>query len=657
MRVKTRMLSVLTGTLAFLMVFTGVALAATVTSTNPSSRGQGATSQNVTVNGTGFQSDATVSFDSGITVNSTTFVDATQLIANITVAPTATVGVHVLTVAQGLGGLDTASCASCFTVNAAPTATSASPLSRGQGATSQTVTITGTGFQDGATVAFSGSGVAVASTTFVSATSLTTVVNVASDAATGARTITVTNPDAATPATCADCLTVNAAPTPTSASPSSRGQGATSQTVTITGTGFQDGATVAFSGSGVTVASTTFVSATSLTTVVNVASDAATGARTITVTNPDAGVKTCPACFTVNAAPTATITLPASLDDLVSVDFSHAVSGVTESNFVLRNTGTGSVVDALLLCADSAGDSGSLVDCGTGPVATAALFPYDYLTAGQRYSVTVNPSEVTPAKDSTGSPVPTTVRAFRASKIEQESSFGARFVWRGVRASGAHGGSYVEESLAGASVWYLFAGTSVTWYTVTGPNKGTATVTIDGVNKGTFNQYASSAHYKVARTFSGLTDDIHEITIKVTGKKGSSSGTGTLVAVDAFKWDGVVDASPDVDAFWKRFSASSASGGKFASSPTKGANVWFSFRGTGVDWYTVTGTNQGKATVYIDGVSKGTFDNYSSSTKYGVRRSFRGLSDEEHTIRIVVAGTKNSSSSGTYVAVDRWVVV
>ena len=70
--------------------------------------------------------------------------------------------------------------------------------------------------------------------------------------------------------------------------------------MTITGTGFASGATVAFSGTFVQINSTTFVNSTTLTLNVTVHSVAALGARNVTVTNPGGGGSgTCTGCFTV----------------------------------------------------------------------------------------------------------------------------------------------------------------------------------------------------------------------------------------------------------------------------------------------------------------------------------------------------------------------
>ncbi len=114
------------------------------------------------------------------------------------------------------------------------------------------------------------------------------------------------------------------APTVTSATPNSRGQGAVNQNITIVGTEFVNGAVASFSGSGITVNSTTFVSSTSLTANINIAYGAATGIRNVTVTNPDMKSGTQSGGFTVLAGPTMdATTFP---DGMVSVAYSKSMS-------------------------------------------------------------------------------------------------------------------------------------------------------------------------------------------------------------------------------------------------------------------------------------------------------------------------------------------
>jgi hypothetical protein len=91
-------------------------------------------------------------------------------------------------------------------------------------------------------------------------------------------------------------------PTVTSTSPSSLAQGATSQNVSVVGSNFLSGASVSFSGTGITVNSTAFVDASHLTANVTVSGTAATGSRDVTVVNPGGGSGSCSGCFSVNFA-------------------------------------------------------------------------------------------------------------------------------------------------------------------------------------------------------------------------------------------------------------------------------------------------------------------------------------------------------------------
>jgi prepilin-type N-terminal cleavage/methylation domain-containing protein len=168
-----------------------------VLSTSPSSRGQGAANQVITIIGKNFISGGSLasSFGAGITVNSTTFVDSTHLTANITIANNAAVGPRDVTVTSGNGRTGVGH--NVFTVNAAPVVTSTNPSSRGRGLTSQNIVITGSGFASGAGLAasFSGNGITVNSTTFNSSTQVTANIDIASGATLGSRNVTVTNPD------------------------------------------------------------------------------------------------------------------------------------------------------------------------------------------------------------------------------------------------------------------------------------------------------------------------------------------------------------------------------------------------------------------------------------------------------------------------------
>jgi GH25 family lysozyme M1 (1,4-beta-N-acetylmuramidase) len=108
---------------------------------------------------------------------------------------------------------------------------------------------------------------------------------------------------------------------------------------------------------------------------------------------------------------------------------------------------------------------------------------------------------------------------------------------------------------------------------------------------------------------------------------------------------------------WHRITAAAASGGTFITSDRADAAVRLTFEGTGVDWRTVTGPNQGRARVYVDGALERTVDLYAATRTVGSTVTIGGFADHTHTIRIVVTGTKRRASAGRWVAVDRFDVL
>jgi hypothetical protein len=297
----------------------------------------------IPVSGSGFSAPITGSIAPGIKVDSVTVIDSTHVIVHFTVDTSATAGTYALTLVNSDGG--TTVVPNFVTISAAPTFTSVSPTSRGQGAVTQTLTVAGTNFVNGAKVSFSGIGITVHSTSFVSATSLTVSVSIDTSAATGLRSLTITNPDSGF-VTAPNAFTVTASPMFTSVSPSSRGQGAATQTLTVTGANFVNGAQVSFSGTGITVHSTTFNSATSLTVSVSVDSMAPATARSLTITNPDSGFVTASNAFTVNARPTSAPVTPVTAGP-GAVNKTIAISGSGFTAPVSASFGPGITVDSV----------------------------------------------------------------------------------------------------------------------------------------------------------------------------------------------------------------------------------------------------------------------------------------------------------------------
>ena len=243
-------------------------------------------------------------------------------------------------------------------------------------------------------------------------------------------------------------------------------------------------------------------------------------------------------------APVATIATPSGVTGPVTVSFSEIVRGVSSESLALRSTSSGVPVDAAITCASKAGQP---VDCRTGNVIVAVLEPIDPLVPGQSYQAIANPDgTVSPIVDRGGNPAATTEADFAAPTQVEQSSPAINYTWRSVSSSNAFGGSYAMEHLEGATASFAFKGKTVTWFTVTGPTQGKASVWIDGHAKGTFNQYAPSMSFKVARLFPHLARGDHTITIRVLGMEGAPGAADTQVAVDAIQAGGKVIWSPEL---------------------------------------------------------------------------------------------------------------
>jgi hypothetical protein len=78
------------------------------------------------------------------------------------------------------------------------------------------------------------------------------------------------------------------------------------------------------------------------------------------------------------------------------------------------------------------------------------------------------------------------------------------------------------------------------------------------------------------------------------------------------------------------------------------------FKRTGVDVYALKTAKSGKVLVYLDGSYKGTVDLYRSTTLYKVKiYDSPTISNGQHTLVLYAAGTRNASSGGYDIGLDR----
>ena len=230
--------------------------------------------------------------------------------------------------------------------------------------------------------------------------------------------------------------------------------------------------------------------------------------------------------------------------------------------------------------------------------------------------------------------------------------------------SAASGGSYIRED--GATVWFPFTGDSVTYQALAYSGAGQARVFIDDELRGTFDLDSSTT---VTRTFSfdNLGSGPH--VLHVEPYRGHAT-------VDAFIVPGVApfytppspagivryeEDAPELRynsvpytqtaTSWAAYEPNWASEEYCAGSKTLNDTVSLNFTGTWVRVGWVTEQNAGKAEVWVDGVSLGVVDTY-SSTDGILTMDYTGLASGVHTMTVTVLDQRNAASSDDYVFLD-----
>ncbi len=150
----------------------------------------------------------------------------------------------------------------------------------------------------------------------------------------------------------------------------------------------------------------------------------------------------------------------------------------------------------------------------------------------------------------------------------------------------------------------------------------------------------------------------YQFQVRAQDRAGNWSGWKPRVAFTVATYD--QSSKVSYSGTWSGQSHSSHYGGSVRHSSTKGATASFSFTtGKQVAWVAPKGANRGYAHVYLDGSKVATVNLYYSSTLYRRAVFVRGGLNPSvtHTLKVYVSGTKPSSSSGTRVDVDAFVVI
>ena len=351
----------------------------------------------ITINGTGFVAGASITIDA--TMFNATFINDTRLTA---VTPAGSLGLKNVTVTNPDKGL--LLLAGAFTYNALPVITSPLSPNNGRSTGGNAITINGSGFVSGAAVKIGGNSVTGLS---ISASQIT---GTTPAGVIGSQTVTVTNPDSGY-GELAGGFTYNPLPTVTSVSPAS---GPQATVITITGTDFAANPVVTIAGATVNTISRD--SATQIRVLTHTSTTS--GAKNVTVTNPDNGAATKTSGFTYTVYATG---------GTESVSGSYRIhtftTATTPKTFTVN---TGGNVEVLVVAGGGGGDGGG--GGGGGLLYNASL-----AVGAQAYSLTVGAGGAAP------------------SGSNNTATSGSDSVFASLTATGGGAGRYSVSALAGGS--------------------------------------------------------------------------------------------------------------------------------------------------------------------------------------------------------------
>ncbi|MBS0375951.1 MAG: hypothetical protein JSR73_15335 [Proteobacteria bacterium] len=327
----------------------------TLTSITPNS-GMRGTTVAVTLTGTNLASASAVTMSGGGITCTIGTATATSVPASCVITIGANLTVRNVTVTTA-GGSVTLNGAFTVTAPAPATLTSILPTSGTRG-TSVGVTLTGTNFTPGSTLAVSGNGITVSGVTIVSSTSITATFAITTGANETGRNVTVTNNSGT--ASNAVTFTVTG-PTLTGISPTTGVRG-TTVPVTLTGTNLSGATGVTISGGNVTCTGVTATSSTTVTANCAIARGESLGSHNASVTTNIGTTNNVP--FEVQGA---TLTLSAPSPALTTT-----TANTTTKNGVVTvtNTATGATAGAFTFTATPAvtkvGTAGGTFSSPTG---------------------------------------------------------------------------------------------------------------------------------------------------------------------------------------------------------------------------------------------------------------------------------------------------
>jgi len=277
------------------------------------------------------------------------------------------------------------------------------------------------------------------------------------------------------------------------------------------------------------------------------------------------------------------------------------------------------------------------------------------------------------ALDVAGHLLPVTMEAPLASFEQDDSRIAYSGPWSTSNNGFHSGGSYLFSKSATGSANIKFNGERLVLSGATNNSFGIASLALDGKPAEDVDFYSPAVAYKQNVWDSGkLASGEHTLTLTWTGRKNPSS-SGTAINIDSLSIGGTLQqAVPSeiltpyeqserqivYEGTWGTSTNGFMSGGNYRYSNAASSTVTMSFVGTKLEWVTARSNSFGNALVSVDGGAPVVVDLYAPTIQYQQTVFTTGtLADGRHTVSITCAGSRNASSTGNNVGIDKINVV
>jgi hypothetical protein len=236
------------------------------------------------------------------------------------------------------------------------------------------------------------------------------------------------------------------------------------------------------------------------------------------------------------------------------------------------------------------------------------------------------------------------------------------------------GGSATLTNDKGATAALSFTGTGITWIGLLDPYSGIAQVYLDGTPN-TVDTYGPTTLYQQPLfSVHGLAPGTHTLSIQVLHQRDGETN-GSWIWINAFNIEngsgivGGVSAStgrieqnnPAIiyTGNWYLNTNPIMSGGTAALAMDPNSSATVTFNGTAIAWIGYQDQWSGIAKLYLDGTLQSPpVDTYAASQRaQSSVYSIVGLSPGPHTLMIVVTGTHDAASAGSWIWVDAFNVM